>query len=81
MSTDRQTGLREFGCGPASDVHAFTGPGPDEAYHSFYRPKGGFLSVSVSRPPGGVATICFRFHDVQGEVVHDYRDVAELPQR
>jgi len=76
MSTDPQTGLREFCCGPASDVHAFPGPGESQAYHSFYRSKGGFLSVSVTRMPGGMPIIAFRFHDVNGQVLYDYRDAA-----
>jgi alkaline phosphatase D len=75
MSTDPETGLREFGCGPASDSHAFAGPGESALYHSFYRSKGGFLSVSVTKPAGGLPTIAFRFHDVNGKVLHEYRDV------
>jgi alkaline phosphatase D len=74
LSTDPQTGLREFCCGPASDVHAFKGPGHDPKYHSFYRSKGGFLSVAVTRPEGGVPAVAFRFHDVDGNVLHEYRD-------
>jgi alkaline phosphatase D len=89
MSTDPATGLREFSCGPASDVHAFTGPGYTPKYHSFYRSGGGFLSVSISkgsqqvlaRPQriiahGGVPTINFRFHDVDGKILYEYRDAA-----
>jgi alkaline phosphatase D len=78
MSTDPQTGLREFCCGPASDVHAFSGPGENPAYHSFYRSKGGFLSVPVTRLPGGTPTIAFRFHDVGGQVLYDYRDPVPI---
>src|SRR5205085_9920485 len=29
MSTDPESGLREFSCGPASDIHAVDGPGRD----------------------------------------------------
>lgn len=76
MSTDPLTGLREFCCGPASDVHAFAGPGEKPDYHSFYRSKGGFLSVAVSRAKGGVPVISFRFHDVDGNVHYTYRDSA-----
>jgi alkaline phosphatase D len=81
MATDPRTGLREFCCGPASDVHAFPGPGEDPAYHSFYRSKGGFLSVAVTRPRGGVPCIAFRFHDVDGRVLYEYRDTAADPER
>src|SRR5204862_4357296 len=76
MSTDPRTGLREFGCGPASDVHAFAGPGENPAYHSFYRSKGGFLSVAITRQPEGVPVIAFRFHDVDGKALYEYRDSA-----
>jgi alkaline phosphatase D len=74
LSTDPKTGLREFACGPASDEHAVRGPGYDPKYHSFYRSKGGFLSVAVTRPEGGVPAIAFRFHDVDGNVLHEFRD-------
>jgi len=89
MSTHPQSGLREFSCGPASDVHAFRGPGFEPKFHSFYRSGGGFLSVSVTsgerkvlaRPQRivfeeTVPTINFRFHDVQGKVLYEYRDSA-----
>jgi alkaline phosphatase D len=77
MSTDPKTGLREFGCGAASDEHAIEGPGQNPAYHSFYRGnKGGFLTIAVTRAQGGVPTIAFRFHDVDGRVLYEFRDVA-----
>ena len=87
MSTDPKTGLREFACGPASDAHALRGPGYKGSIHSFYREGGGFLSVTLKRGreyqvpfpqrmvyEEGVPTIIFRFHDVDGNVVYDYRD-------
>lgn len=73
MSTDPESGLREFSCGPASDEHAFAGPGNNANYHQFYRPKGGFLSVAISRT-GDVPNIHFRFHDVDGKVLHEFAD-------
>jgi hypothetical protein len=76
MSTDPASGLREFACGPASDIHAFEGPGYDPLFHSFYRPAGGFLSVDVTRPHGGPPTIAFRFHDVHGKMMYEFRDTA-----
>ena len=89
MSTDPKTGLREFSCGPASDVHAVTGPGYSSKYHSFYRSGGGFLSVSINKGSrqvlahpqrviarGGVPTINFRFHDVDGKILYEYREAA-----
>jgi alkaline phosphatase D len=89
MSTDPKTGLREFSCGPASDVHAVEGPGYKPKVHSFYRSGGGFLSVSITRgsrqilshpqriiPYSGVPTINLRFHDVDGKLLYEYRDTA-----
>ncbi|MDZ7332241.1 MAG: alkaline phosphatase D family protein [candidate division KSB1 bacterium] len=93
MSTDPKSGLREFSCGPSSDMHAVQGPGYNIKYHSFYRPKGGFISVTVSegeqkvlaRPQrivfeASVPTINIRFHDVDGNILYEYRDTA-LPNR
>ena len=66
-SIDPETGLREFGCGPASDSHA---GGFDRSrqveWQPFLRIRGGFLSVCVE---GESALI--RHHDVAGEVVHE----------
>jgi alkaline phosphatase D len=81
MSTDPATGLREFACGPASDAHAFPGPGYDPLFHSFYRSAGGFLSVAVTRTVNGPPMIAFRFHDVQGKMLYEYRDSALQPGR
>ena len=70
MSIDPQTSLREFSCGPASDVHA--GGNPEQPdWQPFLRVKGGFLSVSVSKD-NDVPTIAFRHHDVHGKVVHEF---------
>ncbi len=70
MSIDPKTGLREFSCGPASDVHAGGNPQQPD-WQPFLRVKGGFLSVSVTREQG-TPTIAFRHHDVHGEVVHEF---------
>jgi alkaline phosphatase D len=70
-SVDPATGLHEFSCGPASDKHAGGSPGLDAEYHKFHRVRGGFLTVSVARP-AGEPTAAFRFHDVQGQVVHEH---------
>jgi hypothetical protein len=80
MSTDPRTGLREFACGPASDAHAFPGPGYDPLFHSFYRAAGGFLSVAVTRTANGPPTIAFRFHDAHGKMLYEYRDPALQPE-
>jgi len=71
-SVHPQTGLHEFGTGAASDAHASSGPGKDGRYHRFYRPKGGFVSVTVDRANGS-STIFFRHHDVLGKVVHEHQ--------
>jgi alkaline phosphatase D len=71
-SVHPETGLHEFGCGPASDQHAGGSPGFTPEYHRFHRQEGGFLTVSVGRP-GGTSTITFRHHDVNGKVVHEFQ--------
>jgi alkaline phosphatase D len=89
MSTDPKSGLREFACGPSSDMHAVRGPGYDRKYHSYYRPAGGFISVTVTRGEkkvlarpqrvvfeDSVPTINIRFHDVNGNIVYEYRDTV-----
>ncbi len=65
-SVDPETGLNEFGCGPASDAHA-QGWNPDEKRpeHRFLRVKGGFGSVQIDR---NKAT--FIHHDVDGKKVY-----------
>jgi alkaline phosphatase D len=75
MSIDPGTGLREFSCGPASDVHA--GGNPEQPdWQPFLRVKGGFLSVSVSKR-NDQAEIAFRHHDVHGKVVHEFTAKSE----
>jgi len=68
-SADPETGLHEFGCGPASDGHA-TSPseGEDRRYHKFLRVKGGFLAISVD-PRADNSLVC-EHRDVRGGVVH-----------
>lgn len=70
MSIDPGSGLREFSCGPASDVHAGGNPQQPD-WQPFLRVEGGFLTVSVSRQDD-VPTIAFRHHDVHGKVVHEF---------
>lgn len=72
MSIDPKTKLREFSCGPASDVHAGGTPGRDREVQPFHRVKGGFLTVSVFRD-ADTPTIAFRHHDVHGAVVHEFK--------
>ena len=60
---DPETGLNEFGCGPASDAHA-QGWNPDDIrpQHRFLRVNGGFASIKID---GDKAT--FTHHDVDGK--------------
>jgi alkaline phosphatase D len=89
LSTDPRTSLREFACGPASDAMVLKGPGYDPNYHSFYRQGGGFVTVSFRKgtkkvlanpqrvvTEEGVPMLTIRIHDVEGRVLHEYRDVA-----
>lgn len=72
-SVHPETRLHEFGCGPASDQHAGGSPGFTPEYHKFHRQEGGFLTVSVDRPEDK-STITFRHHDVNGRVVHEFKE-------
>ncbi|MFN4259003.1 MAG: alkaline phosphatase D family protein [Gemmataceae bacterium] len=71
------TGVHEFSCGPASDEHAGGSPGFDKEYHQFHRVQGGFLSVTTDKV-GDKSTIAFRFHDVHGKVVHEFKKEKEV---
>ncbi len=75
MSVDIKTKLREFSCGPASDIHASGSPGRDPAIQPFHREKGGFLSVEVFKE-NDVPTVAFQFRDVHGEVVYEYKSAT-----
>ncbi len=66
-SVDSETGLNEFGCGPASDSHAQGWNQKDKRpEHEFLRVKGGFASIKVD---GKKAT--FTHHDVDGKPVYE----------
>lgn len=71
FSIDPATGLREFGCGPMSDVHAggYKPQPGDEAIQKFFRLQGGFLTVAT-KPAGATATLEVRHHAVDGAVTH-----------
>ena len=76
MSIDPKTKLREFSCGPASNEHAGGSPGHDPKIQPFHRVKGGYLSVSVLQEKEQ-PTIAFRFHNVQGKVVYEFKEVSQ----
>ncbi|MGE9270638.1 MAG: alkaline phosphatase D family protein [Verrucomicrobiales bacterium] len=64
-SIDQQTGLAEFGCGPASDSHAQGWSERDKREeHQFVRNAGGFLSGKVSS-----SALEITIHDVDGRPV------------
>lgn len=88
-STDPKTGMREFACGPTADPMVLNGPGYNPNYHSFYRDGAGFVSVafrkgsknSLVHPQrivveDGVPMLIIRIHDVNGRVLHEFRDVG-----
>lgn len=68
-SVDPETGLHEFGCGPASDAHAVPpSEGEDKRYHRFLRIKGGFVYARVN--PGKDNPLVIEHRDVKGRVVN-----------
>ena len=64
-SIDPETGLHEFGCGPARDIHAVSpSEGRDPRYHQYLRIRGGFLLLRLD--PG----------DAENNLVIEHRDVT-----
>jgi len=77
VSVDLKTGVREYSCGPASDVHA--GGWKNENIrpeHKYLNVIGGFLAVTVDRE-AGVPTAIFRHCGVNGQVYNEEKMVAE----
>ncbi len=68
-SIDPSTGVREFGCGAASDSHAGGTPGENPRYHRFHRVKGGFLSIRA-RPESRASRLTIEHRDVHGNIVY-----------
>jgi alkaline phosphatase D len=65
-SIDAETGLNEFGCGPASDAHAQGwNPKDKRPEHQFLRVKGGFARIQIT---SNHAT--FTHHTVDGDPVY-----------
>jgi alkaline phosphatase D len=69
MSIHPKSGVREYSCGPASDVHAGGWKQSDyrEDFHRYLNVIGGFLSVTL-QPDGDEPTLTFRYHDVNGVI-------------
>jgi alkaline phosphatase D len=65
-SVDPETGLSEYACGPASDMHAGGSPGFERKYHRFHRVAGGFLSIEAKE-----TELHIRHHAVDGSVVYE----------
>jgi len=77
VSVDPATGVREYSCGPASDVHAGGWDlGFVKEYHRYLNVVGGFLSGTVERADG-IATLTFRHHDVAGTVLFQDQHVRK----
>jgi alkaline phosphatase D len=78
MSVHPTTGVREYSCGPASDIHAGGWSQEDDRpdYHKFLRVMGGFLSGTVDRE-GAKPTLTFKYHDVNGKVMYTDKLVVE----
>jgi len=71
-SVDPETGLNEFGCGPASDAHAQGwNPNDKRPEQKFLRVKGGFASIKVD---GKKAT--FTHRDVDGKPTYSTEIIA-----
>jgi alkaline phosphatase D len=69
-SVDPETGINEFGCGPASDEHAVPpGDGENPRYHKFLRIKGGFIFAKVN-PANPDHPLVIEHRDVQGNAVY-----------
>jgi alkaline phosphatase D len=69
-SVDPESGVHEYGCGPASDEHAISpSGGEDKSYHRYLRIKGGFVTVSVN-PADREHPLVIEHRDVQGGVVY-----------
>lgn len=75
-SIDSETGLNEFGCGPASDSHAQGwNPKNKRPEHQFLRVKGGFASIKIN---GKTAT--FTHHDVDGKPTYSTEIQASVTE-
>lgn len=72
-SIDPETGLNEFGCGPACFGMAaeFVTKVKRTPLHQFLRIDGGFLSGEVRETGTSPPTLTLRHHDVNGEIVYE----------
>jgi len=71
VSVDPKTGVREYGCGPSSDIHAGGySLSMRTPMHRYLRIKGGFLAVKVERV-NGEPTITFRHYGPDGKIYNE----------
>ncbi len=77
VSVDDATGVREYSCGPASDVHA-GGWSNDQRRpeHRYLNVTGGFLAGIVDRE-AGKPVLTFRHYGVDGKVLNEDRLAAD----
>jgi alkaline phosphatase D len=75
ISEDAKSGVREYSCGPTSNVHAggFSQKNRSSMHH-YLNVKGGFLSVVIERIDGHAHAVCTH-HGVDGTVYK--RDVLK----
>ncbi|MEJ2701782.1 MAG: alkaline phosphatase D family protein, partial [Sedimentisphaerales bacterium] len=71
VSVDPKTGVREYGCGPSSDIHAGGySMSMRKPMQKYLRIKGGFLAVTVKRT-NGQPTITFRHYGPDGKIYNE----------
>jgi alkaline phosphatase D len=83
VSVDDDTGVREYGTGPASDTHTAGWSSNDDVRpeHRYLNIIGGILSVTVDRVDGE-PTMVMRHHHVDGEILfEDVLTVESLAAR
>ncbi len=77
VSKDAETGLMEFGCGPASDEHAGGWDQNDwRPEHLYLNVIGGYLEVQIKHE-NDEPRIEFRHHHVDGKVLFEYKAALE----
>jgi len=71
ISVDEKTGVKEYSCGPTTDIHA---GGFNEklrsVMHSYLNIKGGFLSVIVERK-NRKPKLTFRHYGTDGSIYNE----------
>ena len=71
VSKDPKTGVREYSCGPTSNVHAGGFREKNRSsMHQYLNVKGGFLSVRIKRDAGKPVAI-FQHHGVDGSLYNE----------